>query len=270
MNRHIKKQYKTAGGEDNQNYVEETVEIEDHYPEHADGERKIYTAIIYQDFTGEFNGEFKDSLRDAEQAILNHHGAWKKATTIPRTFSSQTVTYSDFESYIEEIDRITDGDDRLVLFINGHGIIENDEYCLELEDGNLIPENALASLLATLGPALDFLWLFSCNSEVFCEHKARYLNSTSKGLIIWAYHGDVLIDNMTAQANEFRYAVDHGETKIEEIYSHYGPSSNLIQFDYYPGYLDIPKLGPAYDEPSGGATYGVILVPADRVVITPF
>jgi len=261
----------TASSSPSGDYTTKTVQIVDYYPEEKDGIRNLYVAIIFQDFNGHFDS-LKQPLTEIGREILQDkdvYGNWQCSQSYPDVFEDDEMSYGDFASYIKTIDNKTDGDDRLILLIVGHGADWYGTYHLKFESGEEIPESTLKSLLATLGPALDFLWLFSCHSELFGAHEAESLGLDAKEFILWCYHGDTLINTMAIQAENFKNALENGITKIEGIYSWMTSTENLTRFDYYPGYLDIPVLGPAYEEPSEGSTYGVILIPSDQIVITP-
>jgi len=181
------------------------------------------------------------------------------------------VDYNKFASYIKTIDNMTDGDDRLILFIVGHGGYWSslDMYYFKLESGELIPEETLMKLLRTLGPALDFVWLFSCHSEVFGEKECGSLSLGAKEFILWCYRGDTEIKEMATQAEAFENLLG-SETRIEMIKDLMTSRKNLTMFDYYPGYLDILVLGPAYKEYPEDYIYGEIFVPkGSQIVIAP-
>ncbi len=278
------KQKPTAGSEPTGG-IKQQIEIKDYYPESADEERRILVAIIYESTyldpqLANFPASLLHNIWDIGCKIHQNssiYGDWIPLGDKPKVYSDSTThtTVKDFAEYIKEIDSLTDGDDRLFLFIAGHGEIYEDEYWLVLESGEKISGEALEAYFETLGPALDFLWLLSCNSVKFAEDYAGTLKRRAMEYILWCYEGDVEMDKFEAHAEIFCRCLNEGITTIEMIageIKNNESGSQLIIYDYWPGFLDIPELGPKYEETAvkGGVIGTIIVHIMDMEVITPY
>lgn len=266
-----------AGGESSlSKYVPEEIKIVDYYPETADGNRKLYVAIIWQgDYrkSDDFDPQLRLVLCEIASKIVGDPdicGEWPEREWRLYLTENYYDDFSKFLGYICSIDKATDGDDRIILFIVGHGSYsyDNGTYYFRLEDETLIPDTELYRVFETLGPALDFIWMLSCESVTTMDYSVQSdLREDLKDYIFWGYTDIINISyglSLYSQAKEFLDGLRKDITIIEELNL---AVSNFRrkQIDHWvPGTLNISKLGPVYDEKSTeDIAIGIIWVPMD-------
>jgi len=124
--------------------------------------------LIYQKFTENGKYNYIPKIKGVEFAMVNYN--W-------RVSNITSVTENDVWNLIDEVDAITDMDDRIALIWISHGFYDSDNkigalglYNHYIDDqnrlnGDYIDSYELAKIISILGPALDFTWFIACGSD---------------------------------------------------------------------------------------------------------
>jgi PKD repeat protein len=160
------------------------------------------------------------------------------------------VTYTDFSNSITNFieDNNILSTDIVALQIITHG---TDYYGLGpyniLFSDLLCSSDDLSNVLSRIGPALDFLWLYTCHSWSFADHIDDISGNGALGITFYGANGVAYIvdpSSITPPNTGFHNAIISGdsvENAIADVQSlNSGAMFNL--FDYYPGDLFITSI----------------------------
>lgn len=260
------------------------VEINDYYAETADGIQKYFVAAYLQinyEYLDCLDPQIKKSVNNLRKTLIDKaiENGWKHYDWYIYEAPSD-AGYDEFRDFFKEVDRRTDGDDKLILIIVGHGEEgDNGYYRYVLGDGTKVCHDALVGLMNTLGPPLDFVLLGTCHGYSLWEGDGGTMLSTLKSAArtyeIWMWSGELHDSFLVKTLSIMADLISQGKTSTGEVFSKVQRTYGSWHRSWYKcdgvTILDFVESYGVYssETPLDGTT-GTIIMPPSGIVITPY
>lgn len=202
------------------------VEINDYYPENKDGIHKFVWAMYIQRYNDQYDipssviSALTHSVSNALEKLWETIGYKNYTKKQPLLYvAPPNAGWDDFQDFFYKLDQITDSDDRILLFIVGHGGVNlSGIYNYKLGYGE-VPDAVLYKLFKILGPALDFIWMLTCYSADINFDYLQSLNNSAQSYIIWVHKGNLYFGPETEAINQFAKDINNAINFYEEHHS---------------------------------------------------
>ena len=174
---------------------------------------------------------------------------WKVISLIDNINDTNHISFSDFQYYINYVDRITQSDDRVIFYLATHGYVRKEEgYGIYMGDGSHVSYSTLAAMLNSIDSALDFYWAAHCYSaDVINKMLNSGLNNDES--LYLGYKSPLSSEAAYWATNSFwTHMLSNYDMTVEHWYFQYlRPHDNSwLLFDYYYGSSGSLVLGSPY------------------------